>query len=328
VATALRALDPSEDLDEDEQGRQVGELSLRRQVLLESLQEAGLPRRVEVGRVLPERESPKGEGPGAGVQSLVELAGGADVDLANVPRALLRPRLLDDVEVAVSPAVAEFEGPLHFDAMPTGNASGYLAVAVGIASLPSPSTEGKVVLGYLEAHSDAMLFPMEEELPTVKSGEDQGGAVLLGDKPLAQAEGDGRHDLRGELVHVVEVTSAAEGGDLGEDVEEGAGGPPLHTVLADGLVGAAGEEGEQGRGGGAAPGDLLDGPGEPQGIIGGEDRRRGAEGVGQELEAPETALGGSGEAVDHLVLGPEVDLGGGNGTAQWGMPPTQMSNTQ
>ena len=170
VATALRALDPSEDLDEDEQGRQVGELSLRRQVLLESLQEAGLPRRVEVGRVLPERESPKGEGPGAGVQSLVELAGGADVDLANVPRALLRPRLLDDVEVAVSPAVAEFEGPLNFDAIHTGNASGYIAVAVGIASLQSASTEGKVALGYQEAHSDAMLFPIEEELPMVKSG--------------------------------------------------------------------------------------------------------------------------------------------------------------
>ena len=170
AATALRALDPSEELDEDELGRQVGELPLRRQVLLEGLQEAGLPRRVEVGRVLPERESPKGEDPGAGVEPLVEIAGGADVDLANVPRALLRPRLLDDVEVAVSPAVAEVEGPLNFDAIHTGNASGYRAEAVGIASLQSPSTEGKVALGYQETHSDAMLFPIEEELPMVKSG--------------------------------------------------------------------------------------------------------------------------------------------------------------
>jgi hypothetical protein len=62
-------------------------------------------------------------------------------ELGNLPRPST-----DEVEVAVSSAVAKLEEPLHFDAMSAQDASEHIAVLVGLAPLRSPSTEGRGAL--------------------------------------------------------------------------------------------------------------------------------------------------------------------------------------
>jgi hypothetical protein len=129
---------------------------------------------VKGGGVLPEGEGPKGEGSGAGVQPLVELVRRADVDLADVARALLRPGLLDDVEVSVPSTIAELESPLHFDAMIARNTSGYIAVGVGIWPGKPPQVSPLLTVGTPQVarnnYSDAMLFPIVTGSRAVKSG--------------------------------------------------------------------------------------------------------------------------------------------------------------
>jgi hypothetical protein len=89
----------------------LGRAALKGKIGFEGREEAGLAGRVKVGRTLPEREA--AEGPGSGLKPSEEGVGGSNIDLTDVPRAPRSSSLLDDVEVAVSTAVAELEGPNH-----------------------------------------------------------------------------------------------------------------------------------------------------------------------------------------------------------------------
>ena len=70
-----------------------------------------------------------------------------------------------------------------------------------------------------------------------------------------------------------------------------------------------GDEGEEAQGGCSTPGEFLDDSGEPEFLVGGEERGGGAEREGGDLDPVEDRRG-VGEATDDLRLGPEVELDG------------------
>ena len=139
--------------------------------------------------------------------------------------------------------------------------------------------------------------------------EDEGGAVTLADQFLSQSFGDSLDDRVGQLVQVVEVGPRGEGGPIPLESPERAVRPRCHPVLGDWFVGATRDEGEERLGRGGAAGDLVDDAGEPELVVGSEERGASAEREGSDLDTAEDRLR-VGEAADDLRLGTEVEVDG------------------
>ena len=125
---------------------------------------------------------------------------------------------------------------------------------------------------------------------------------------LPESEGDLLDDLVGQPIHVLEVGAAGEVGEPPDEPEEGVVRPVGHPVLRHRLVRSPSDKGKEAPCSGAAPREFLDNPGEPEFLVGGEERRHGAEGIGEELE-PLGARVRVGESAGDLVLGAKVEFG-------------------
>lgn len=114
--------------------------------------------------------------------------------------------------------------------------------------------------------------------------------------------------LVGEEVHALEVAAATEGREVRKELEQRAAGPLGHAVLGHGFVGPSGDEGEKAERGRPTARELLDHPGEAEFFVGGEERRRGPEGIGEELDPFGEGVRVR-QALDEFFLGSEVHLG-------------------
>ena len=125
LLAAQRPLDPGGELEEEDLLDGVPIEEARGDPSTEGLEKPGLGGGMEQGRHLAELEGAKRSTGGGELSE--ERVGGADVDDLDVARPLLRPLLLDEVEVPIPVDDAELEVPGHPE---DDQGSGYIAGGV------------------------------------------------------------------------------------------------------------------------------------------------------------------------------------------------------